>query len=71
MREGRNGQKAEELTGGGDGGKEQEQEETPQECEIVLYSRLGECEILTVSVRMLCVHKLDITCQMCPSAAET
>lgn len=34
------------------GRKEQEQEETPPECEIVMYSRLEECEILTVSVRM-------------------
>lgn len=48
----------------------QEGEKTPQECEIEL-PRLVECEILTVSVRMLCVHKLDITCQICLSAAKT
>lgn len=68
MREGRHGRKAEELTGGGRGGGGAG---TGGNCEIVLYSRLGECEILTVSVRMLCVHKLDIVCQMCRSAAET
>lgn len=50
--------------------KVQEGEKTPQECEIEL-PRLVECEILTVSVRMLCVHKLDITCQICLSAAKT
>lgn len=53
------------------GRKEQEQEETPQECEIGMYSRFEECEILTVSVRMLCVHKLGNVRQMCRSAAET
>ncbi len=49
--------------------KEQE-EETPQECEIVLWPRLVECEILIVSVRMLCVQKRSIICQICPSAAR-
>lgn len=45
--------------------REDEEEESPRGCEIVLKPSIVEGETLTVSVRMLCVHNYPSDVSAC------